>query len=119
MEVRKSWKHTGRKKSRGGVGILGLLRRDSRRQRGRLVCRGSRKRCRSREQVVHVVAGALEDLDVPLLLAEDHVLVVTLLCRQESVALATHLDEGLSRWLTLNNKCHYNYILGMLLPLAP
>jgi hypothetical protein len=51
--------------------------------------------------VVHVVARALEDFDVALLLAENHVLVVTLLCRQEGVALGAHLDESLAGRLTL------------------
>jgi hypothetical protein len=53
--------------------------------------------------VIHVIAGTLEDFDVPLLLAEDHVLMVTLLCGQKGVTLTSHLDESLAGGLTLNN----------------
>jgi hypothetical protein len=61
--------------------------------------------------VVHVISGALEDFYVTLLLAEDHVLMVTLLCRQEGITLSSHLDESLAGWLTLGvqAKMELNY----------
>ena len=49
----------------------------------------------------HVLAAALEDLDVALLLAEDHVAVVAVGGGRMSAVLAVHLDESLSTRLTL------------------
>lgn len=48
------------------------------------------------EHQVHVLARALEDFNVALLLAEDHVPVVSLVGRVEGCGLAAHLDEGFS-----------------------
>ena len=53
------------------------------------------------EDEVHVVAGALVDLDVVLLLAEYHVAVVAALGGEERRLLAVHLDESGVGRLTL------------------
>lgn len=50
---------------------------------------------------IHVLAGALEHLDVALFLAEDHVTVVLLLGRQVGGLLGVHLDERLAARLAL------------------
>ena len=57
--------------------------------------------CAAREDHIHVLAAALEHLDVALLLPEDHVEVVFVVGRTEGTGLGVHLNESLSTWLSL------------------
>jgi hypothetical protein len=55
----------------------------------------------AREDDLHVLSAALEHLDVALLLAETHVLVVLVLRREERALLRVHLDERFAARLLL------------------
>lgn len=54
--------------------------------------------------MIHIIARALEDLNVAELLAKDHELIVLALRTETSGVLRVHLDEGLSTGLALRRE---------------